>query len=356
MKKVRVSLGERSYAVHIGPGMLDEAGLLLQDLGFSDRAVIVTHPNLKKLYGGMLEESLASRGFRVTVLEVPEGEEQKSLETAGRLYRELTDAFAERTTPILALGGGVIGDLTGFVAATYLRGVPFVQVPTSLLAQVDSSIGGKVAVNHGSMKNKIGAFYQPRVVIADIDVLKTVDITDGLAEAIKYGVILDAGFFSYLERNIDRIKARDAKAMETVVYRSAKTKADVVSQDETDMGFRAILNYGHTVGHAVESVSDFGITHGQAVAIGMVAAAKISQRMGMISDADVARIRGLIVRAGLPVELPFLEITRLMHAMKHDKKVLQGRIRFVLPQTIGEVVITDGVDNSLVEQVLLEEK
>ncbi|MDO8578602.1 MAG: 3-dehydroquinate synthase [Dehalococcoidales bacterium] len=356
MKKVRVRLGNRSYSVHIGQGMLDEAGLLLQDLGFSGRAVIVTHPNLRKLYGGILEESLASRSFKVSVLEVPEGEEQKSLETAGRLYEELTDAFTERTTPILALGGGVIGDLTGFVAATYLRGVPFVQVPTSLLAQVDSSIGGKVAVNHGTMKNKIGAFYQPRLVIADIDVLKTVDLTDGLAEAIKYGVILDASFFSYLERNIDRIKARDARALETVVYRSAKTKADVVSQDETDLGLRAILNYGHTVGHAVESVSDFGISHGQAVAIGMVAAAKISNRMGMLSDADVARIKELIVRAGLPVELPLLEITRLMHAMKHDKKVLQGRIRFVLPRTVGEVVISDGVNNSLVEQVFLEGK
>ncbi len=356
MKKVRVRLGNRSYSIHIGQGMLDEAGILLQDLGFSGPAVIVTHPNLRKLYGGRLEESLASRGFKVAVLEVPEGEEQKSLETAGRLYQELTDVFAERTTPILALGGGVIGDLTGFVAATYLRGVPFVQVPTSLLAQVDSSIGGKVAVNHGTMKNKIGAFYQPRMVIADIDVLKTVDLTDGLAEAIKYGVILDAGFFSYLESNIDRIKARNAKALETVVYRSAKIKADVVSHDETDMGLRAILNFGHTVGHAVESVSDFGITHGQAVAIGMVAAAKISRGMGMISDADVARIKELIVRAGLPVELPLLEITRLMHSMKHDKKVLQGKIRFVLPRTVGEVVITDGVDNSLVERVLLEEK
>lgn len=356
MKTVKVRLGSRSYEIRIGQGMLEEAGLLLEDLGFSGRAVIVTHPNLKKLYGGLLQDSLASRGFKTTVLEVPEGEEQKSLDTAGRLYEELTDAFAERTTPILALGGGVIGDLTGFVAATYLRGVPFIQVPTSLLAQVDSSIGGKVAVNHGALKNKIGAFYQPKMVIADIDVLKTVDLTDGLAEAIKYGIILDAGFFNYLERNMDKIKSRDAKALETVVYRSARTKAAVVSQDEQDLGLRAILNYGHTVGHAVETVSDFGVSHGQAVAIGMVAAARISNRMGLLSSDNVVRIRELIKSAGLPVELPLLEVARLMHAMKHDKKVLQGRVRFILPQTIGEVTISDKLTPSLVEQVLLEGK
>ena len=356
MRKIKVRLGSRSYSIHIGQGMLEEAGLLLQDAGFSGRAVVITHPNLNQLYGDVLSGSLASRGFGVNVIEVPEGEEQKSLVTAGRIYEELTNGFAERSTPVLALGGGVIGDLTGFVASTYLRGVPFIQVPTSLLAQVDSSIGGKVAVNHGALKNKIGTFYQPAMVIADIDVLKTVDLTDGLAEAIKYGVILDEGFFSYLERNIERIKARDAKALETVVYRSAKTKAEVVSKDEFDAGLRAILNYGHTVGHAVESVSDFGITHGQAVAIGMVAAAKIANRMGMLPQGDVERIRNLIARAGLPVELPLLEISRLMHAMKHDKKVLQGRIRFILPTAVGEVIISDEVDNSLIEQVLLEEK
>lgn len=356
MKTVKVTLGDHSYVIRIGRGMLEEAGLLLEGLGFRGRAVIITHPSLNRLYGDSLAESLSSRGFKTAVLEVPEGEGQKSLDTAGTLYQRLTGVFAERTTPILALGGGVIGDLTGFVAATYLRGVPFIQIPTSLLAQVDSSIGGKVGVNHGSLKNKIGAFYQPRLVIADINVLKTADLTDGLAEAIKYGVILDAGFFCYLERNIERIKLRDTKALETVVCRSAKNKADVVSKDEHDHGLRAILNYGHTVGHAVETVSDFDISHGQAVAIGMVTAARIANRMGILSGESVNRIRELIKRAGLPVELPLLEVTRLMHAMKYDKKVLQGKVRFVLPRMIGEVIITDEVSPSLVEQVLLEER
>ena len=357
MKKVRVGLGSRSYTIHIGPGLLEEAGLLLQDFGCSGRAVIVTHPSLRKLYGNTLKQSLVSRGFKVTTLEVPEGEEQKSLETAGRLYQELTDCFAERTTPVIALGGGVIGDLSGFVAATYLRGVPLVQIPTTLLAQVDSSIGGKVAVNHGRLKNKIGAFYQPGLVIADINVLKTlnaVELSDGLAETIKYGVIRDAELFAYLERNVERVKSFDLRALESIVYRSAKIKADVVSKDELDSGLRNILNYGHTVGHALESVSDFDISHGQAVAIGMVVAARISSRMGILPEGEAARIKELITRAGLPVELPILEVTRLIHAMKHDKKVLQGRIRFVLPRRIGEVIISGEVTTSLVEQVLLE--
>ena len=357
MKKVRVRLGSRSYTIHIGPGLLEEAGLLLQDFGCSGRAVIVTHPNLRKLYGNTLKQSLISRGFKVTILEVPGGEEQKSLATAGRLYQELADCLAERTTPVLALGGGVIGDLTGFVAATYLRGVPLVQIPTTLLAQVDSSIGGKVAVNHGRLKNNIGAFYQPGLVIADINVLKTlsaVELSDGLAETIKYGVIRDAGLFAYLERNIERVRAFDVRVLESIVFRSAKIKAEVVTKDECDSGLRNILNFGHTVGHALESVSDFGISHGQAVAIGMAAAARISNRLGYLPDEEVTRIKELIVRAGLPVELPLLEVTRLLHAMKHDKKVLQGRIRFVQPRTIGEVFISDEVTISLVEQVLLE--
>jgi 3-dehydroquinate synthase len=358
MKKVRVRLGSRSYTVHIGAGLLEKSGMLLHDLGFSGRAVIITHPSLRILYGETLKERLTDSGFKVAILEVPEGEEQKSLETAGRLYQELTDCFAERTTPILALGGGVIGDLSGFVAATYLRGVPLVQIPTTVLAQVDSSIGGKVAVNQGQLKNKIGAFYQPRVVIADIAVLKTLSIgelSNGLAETIKYGVIRDAELFGYLERNIKRVKSFDGRALETIVFRSAKIKADVVAKDEVDSGLRNILNYGHTVGHAIESVSDFEISHGQAVAIGMMVAARISKKLGILSIGEVIRIKELIACAGLPTELPMLESTRLIHAMKHDKKILQGKIRFVLPRMIGEVFITDEVSTSVVEQVLGEQ-
>lgn len=357
MKKVRVRLGRRSYTIHIGPGLLQQAGQILSELGLGDKAVVVTDHTLKRLHGKTLTESLAASGFSVTVLEVPPGEEQKSLETAGQLYRQLTECSAERTTAVLALGGGVIGDLAGFVAATYLRGVPLVQIPTTLLAQVDSSVGGKVAVDFGQLKNRIGAFYQPRAVISDISVLKTLgagELSDGLAEVIKYGVIRDADLFTYLERNIEKVRAVDERTLETIIYRSARIKAEVVSRDELDTGLRNILNYGHTVGHAVEAVTEFETSHGQAVAIGMVAAAKISNRLGIMPAAETARIVTLIQRAGLPTALPRFELDRLMKAIKYDKKVLQGRIRFVLARTIGEVFISDGVEQSLIEQVLLE--
>jgi len=357
MKKVRVRLGSNSYDIHIGIGLLMQTGAKLKEIGLSDKLVIITDPTVKSLYGNTLKQSLTRSGFKVLTLEVPEGEEQKSLETAGKLYHGLTDFYAERTTPILALGGGVIGDLTGFVAATYLRGVPLIQIPTTLLAQVDSSIGGKVAVDHGQLKNKIGAFYQPRLVISDIATLKTLtpgELSDGLAEAIKYGVIWDEELFTYIEGNLDRIKALDDRALETVVFRSAKIKAEVVGKDERDFGLRNILNYGHTVGHAIESVSDFKVQHGEAVAIGMLVAARISNKLGILDANEVARLKGVIARAGLPTELPSLQLEGLIQAMKHDKKILQGKLRFVLPKSIGEVFITDEVSHSMIEEVLVE--
>ena len=322
------------------------------------RFAIVTDETVAGLYGEDLVERFRASGLNIAVLPpIKEGEGSKSIQSYEEVASQLEEGEYTRHTVVVALGGGVIGDLAGFVAATYLRGVPLVQIPTTLLAQVDSSIGGKVAVNHGRLKNKIGAFYHPALVIADINVLKTLsagDISDGLAETIKYGVIRDAELFAYLERNVERVKSFDLRALESIVFRSAKIKADVVSKDELDSGLRNILNYGHTVGHALESVSDFGISHGQAVAIGMVVAARISSRMGTLPEGEAARIKELITRAGLPVELPILEVTRLIHAMKHDKKVLQGRIRFVLPRRIGEVIISGEVTISLVEQVLLE--
>ncbi len=356
MKKVRVRLGINSYNIQVGRGLLTQTGPKLTEIGFSDKLVIITDPTVKSLYGNTLKESLTSSGFKVLILEVPEGEEQKSLETAGRLYHELTDFYAERTTPLLALGGGVIGDLTGFVAATYLRGVPLIQIPTTLLAQVDSSIGGKVAVNHSLLKNKIGAFYQPRLVISDITTLKTLttgELSDGLAEAIKYGVIRDEELFTYLEENIDRIKALDERTLETIVFRSARIKAEVVGKDERDFGLRNILNYGHTVGHAIESVSDFKVQHGEAVAIGMLVAARISNRLGKLDKNELIRLKKLIIRAGLPTEVPSLQLERLMQAMKHDKKILQGKVRFVLPDSIGKVFITEEVSPSMIEQDLV---
>ncbi len=356
MKKVRLRLGNNSYDILIGQGLLTQTGAKLKEMGFSDKLVIVTDSTVKKLYGNTLKQNLISSGFEVLLLEVAVGEEQKSLETAGRLYHELTDFYAERTTPILALGGGVIGDLSGFVAATYLRGVPLIQIPTTLLAQVDSSIGGKVAVNHGLLKNKIGAFYQPRLVISDTAILESLapeDLSDGLAEAIKYGIIWDEEFFTFIEENLDQIKSLDAGALETIVFRSAKIKATVVEKDEKDFSLRNILNYGHTIGHAIESVSDFKVQHGEAVAIGMLAAARISNKLNILDKNEVKRLKEVITRAGLPAQVPTLQLERLTQAIRHDKKILQGKIRFVLPRTIGEVFITDEVSPSLVEEVLL---
>jgi len=357
MRKVRVRLGRNSYDILIGSGLLAQTGQLLNEIGFSDKLVVITDPTVKRLHGGTLQQSLTDSGFKVTILEVPEGEEQKSLETAGRLYHELTAVYAERTTPIIALGGGVIGDLAGFVAATYMRGVPLIQLPTTLLAQGDSSIGGKVAVNHGNLKNKIGAFYHPRLTISDISALKTLsprELYDGLAEIIKHGAILDGEFFSYLEENLEKVKSLDNRVVERVVSRSAEIKAGVVAKDELDLGLRNILNYGHTVGHAIESVSELKIWHGEAVAIGMIAEARISNKLGIFESSELTRLKELIERAGLPTEMPTLESEKLIQAMEHDKKIVGGKVRFVLPRAIGEVFITDDVSLSLVRQVLVE--
>jgi 3-dehydroquinate synthase len=355
MKKVKVALGGKSYQIYIGSGILAQTGRWLSEQGFSGKLVIITDPTVNKLYGEALNQRLTEGSFSASTLLVPEGEEQKSLETAGRLYYELTNCYAERTTPILALGGGVIGDLAGFVAATYLRGVPLVQMPTTLLAQVDSSIGGKVAIDHGRLKNMIGAFYQPRLVIADVITLKTLpahELADGLAEVIKSAAIRDAKFFAFLEENLDKIKSRDEGALQEIVFQSVRIKADVVAKDEMDLGLRNILNYGHTIGHAIESASDFKIGHGQAVAIGMVTAARISNQMGILDINEVIKLREVIEQAGLPTEMPDLKPEEIIQAMKHDKKVRENTVRFVLLKSIGDVFVSDGVSQSLVERIL----
>lgn len=359
MRKVEVALGSKSYQVYIGSGLLAQTGNWLNENGFSGKLVMITDPTVNKLYGEMLSRGLTNDGYTVSTLLVPEGEEQKSLETAGGLYHELTRSRAERTTPILALGGGVIGDLAGFVAATYLRGVPLVQIPTTLLAQVDSSVGGKVAVDHGQLKNMIGAFYQPRLVLADTNTLKTLpaeELANGLAEVIKSAAIRDAKFFTFLEENLDRIKMLEEKALEEIVFQSVKIKAEVVEKDEMDSGLRNILNYGHTIGHAIESVSGFNVGHGQAVAIGMLAAARISNKMGMLDENEVVRLKKVIAQAGLPTKMPDFKLEEIMQAMEHDKKIRDNKVRFVLLKSIGNVFITDEVNLSLVEQVLANDE
>jgi 3-dehydroquinate synthase len=356
MKKIRVNLARYSYDVLIGAGLLTLVGLFLKEKGYAGKAVVITDPNVKSRYGEVLEQSLTKNGFKVTTLVVPAGEDQKSLDNAVRLYEQLTDAYAERSTPIVALGGGVIGDLTGFVAATYLRGVPFVQLPTTLLAQVDSSVGGKVAVDHERLKNKIGAFHQPRLVIADTDTLKTLpkaELANGLAEAIKTAAVRGKEFFVYLEQNVEKLRALDISALEEAVYQCVSIKAEIVEKDERDAGLRNILNFGHTIGHAIESVSHFGVRHGEAVAVGMVATARISNRMGLLSYSEVDRLITLVEKAGLPARMPDLDTSAILKAMRHDKKVESGQVRFVLLKEIGDVIMSDEVSPVLVAEVLV---
>jgi 3-dehydroquinate synthase len=272
------------------------------------------------------------------------------------LYGQLNEIGAERGTPLLALGGGVVGDLTGFVAATYFRGLPLVHVPTTLLAQVDSSIGGKVAVNHGMLKNNIGAFHQPLAIIADTSALETLperEFRNGLAEVIKSAALRDEGFFRYLETAIEQIMGRDQRALEHMVAATAGIKSSVVEEDEKDTGLRNILNYGHTIGHGVESASSFSLCHGECVAIGMVAAGHIAIAMGMVSPVEVERLRALLLRAGLTVAVPeSVDRDTVLAAMTRDKKILKKRLRFILPTRIGEVVMRDDVPMDLVRETL----
>ncbi|MFC1961808.1 3-dehydroquinate synthase [Chloroflexota bacterium] len=358
MRTIRVDLGKNGYEIRIGAGVLAQTGHWLKELGFSGKLVIITDDTVKDLYGDDLQRHLAGEGLRVTTLSVPAGEDQKSLETAGQLYQELTRARAERTTPILTLGGGVIGDLAGFVAATFMRGIPLVQIPTTLLAQVDSSIGGKVAVDYGQLKNMIGVFYQPQLVIADTATLKTLpdsEMANGLAEVIKSAAIRDGKLFDYLEENLEKVKTLGTEVTEEIVSRTAGIKAGVVAADEKDTGLRNILNYGHTIGHAIETVSDFRISHGHAVALGMVAAARISCRLGMLTENEVSRLQRLIESAGLPATMPELSTAAMIETMQHDKKVKDDKTRFVLLKGIGNAVVTDNVNPALLAEVLSRE-
>ncbi len=355
MKRVSLNLGENSYSVLIGTGLVDGTGKHLKELGFSGKAVVITNPVVRKLYAERLTASLKASGFTPAVLEIPDGEEYKSMDSAIKLFLGLAEARADRRTPILALGGGVIGDLAGFVAATYLRGVPFIQIPTTLLSQVDSSTGGKVAVDLESLKNRIGAFYQPKLALSDVGTLKTLSeraFVSGLAEVIKHGLIRDRVFFDFLDENIKRIKALDEDVLTEMVFRSIQIKAEYVEKDERDTGIRNVLNTGHTIGHAVESASDFALSHGEAVAIGLVAEGRIAVKMGLLKSTELYRLRELFIRAGLPVEIPPLDRNRITQAMAQDKKVISGKMRFILPKTIGDVVITDEVDPKLVDEVL----
>ncbi len=350
---VKIDLGNRSYYIHIAENLLGSMNNILGDIISSDRAMVVTNPTVSALYGDIVYKQLQKGGILPQPVEISDGEEYKTLETAQRLYDAAYRYKVDRKTPIIALGGGVVGDIAGFVAATYLRGVPFIQIPTTLLAQVDSSVGGKVAVNHPKGKNIIGAFYQPIAVLADLSVIKTLperEIQAGLAEVIKYGVISDKHFFNWLEENLEKLMSLDPIAMREAVRISCQCKAAVVKEDETEKGVRAILNFGHTIGHAVEALTEYKIfRHGEAVSIGMVEAAEMAVNMGILAETEAQRIKNLLIRVGLPVQMPS-DFNRedLIATIKKDKKVISSELTFVLPVCIGKVEIVKGVSENLI--------
>lgn len=347
---IEVLLSERSYRIEIGSGNLCDAGNMLAKSGKCSHAVLITDTNVEYPHATQYGEFLAATDPEIDVdlLVIDPGEASKSVEIADRLWQELLDLGADRSTVVVAVGGGVVGDLAGFVAATYARGLSFFQVPTTVLAQVDSSVGGKVGINLPGAKNMVGAFWQPLGVLIDTQVLNTLadrEYRAGLAEVVKYGVILDADFFAYLEQNVEQLNQRQPDVLRFVIARCCQLKADVVQLDERETtGQRAVLNYGHTFGHALEAETGYGqLLHGEAVAIGMVCASRLAERLGRIPPDVTQRQFDLLQSLGLPVELPDVEIDGLMNAMRRDKKVSHGRLRFVLPTRLGHVELVGDV-------------
>jgi 3-dehydroquinate synthase len=355
MQTLTVGLGERSYPIHIGSGLLDHAELLQIHVPRS-RVAIVTNTTIAPLYLEKLQQTLRNVAVSSVPVILPDGEVYKNSETLNLIYDALLKSRCERTTPLIALGGGVIGDMTGYAAATFLRGVPFMQIPTTLLAQVDSSVGGKTGINHPLGKNMIGAFYQPQLVLADTDTLDTLpdsELSAGVAEVIKYGLIRDLPFLEWLEHNIEKLLARDTGTLQYAIARSCQNKADVVAADERESGERALLNLGHTFGHAIESGMGYGNwLHGEAVAAGAIMAADLSQRLGWISAQDVARIRSLFGRAKLPTVAPDLGVDKYLELMGLDKKVEGGKMRFVLLRQVGHAVVYGDVPPTLLRETL----
>jgi len=357
MQTVTVALGERSYEIHIGQHVLDQAGDLLGTLPLTKKALVVTQPAISAAYGRRVVDSLRAQGFGAEMYEVLDAEEAKSLSWVERVYDQLIDMRLDRRSLVIALGGGVVGDLAGFAAATYMRGVPFIQIPTTLLAQVDSSIGGKTAVNHPRGKNLIGAFYQPRLVLIDVDTLQTLpprDLRSGMAEVVKYGVIAKPDLFELLEQTPLDALMQDSDLLTQVIRDCCQIKADVVSADEHESGVRLTLNFGHTFGHAIEAAGGFSTyTHGEAVAIGMVWATELSIRMGLCGPELLARLKRLLDAVGLPTGLKG-HVDGLRDALLMDKKILAGRPRFILVEDLGRVSIRDDVPAQLIEEVVAE--
>jgi len=354
MKTLLVELGDRSYPIYIGSGLLNQVELYTQHIK-SSQVIVITNSTIAPLYLDQVLNNL--QNFKVETLILPDGEQFKTLDYVTQIFDKLLSCKFSRNATLIALGGGVIGDMGGFSAACYQRGIPFLQIPTTLLAQVDSSVGGKTGVNHALGKNMIGAFYQPQCVIADADVLNTLNdrqLSAGLAEVIKYGLIRDIEFFEWLEQNIELLLARDKEALAFAIERSCVNKAQIVAEDETETGIRATLNLGHTFGHAIETGAGYGVyLHGEAVAIGTCQAADLSRRKGWLTDADVERIIALFKKANLPVNPPEqLDSDIFLDLMAVDKKNIDGKIRLILLTKIGVATLPIGIDTLLLEQTL----
>lgn len=349
------STEKRSYPIHIGHGILEQADLILSCLP-QKRVAIVSNTTIAPLYMEKLRTALDKNGVVSIPIILPDGEAHKNWATLNLIFDALLKNRCERNTTLLALGGGVVGDLTGFAAATYLRGVPFIQIPTTLLAQVDSSVGGKTGINHPLGKNMIGAFYQPRMVLTDSATLSTLpdrELRAGLAEIIKYGLIRDPAFFDWLEQNMHRLLTRDPVILNEAIRRSCENKAEIVATDEKEKGVRALLNLGHTFGHAIENGMGYGIwLHGEAVAAGTILAAELSRRMKLISEADVSRIRKIFIQAGLPIAAPEMPPEKYLQLMTLDKKVESGRTRFILLNRIGEAVMRADIPPTVLTETI----
>ncbi|MGF6370286.1 3-dehydroquinate synthase [Paraburkholderia sp. RAU6.4a] len=347
MITVNVELGERAYPIHIGAGLIGQTALFAPHIA-GNSVTIVTNSTVDPLYGDKLRAALAPLNKQVSTVVLPDGEAHKNLQTLNLIFDALLGSRADRKTTLIALGGGVIGDMTGFAAACYMRGVPFIQVPTTLLSQVDSSVGGKTGINHPLGKNMIGAFYQPRAVIADIGALRTLperELAAGIAEVIKTGAIADAGFFTWIEANIEALNRCEPEALTEAVKRSCEIKASVVAQDEREGGLRAILNFGHTFGHAIEAGLGYGEwLHGEAVGCGMVMAADLSVRLGHLDEASRKRLVDVVLAAHLPTHAPALGADRYIELMQIDKKAEAGAIKFILLKRFGETLITRAPD------------
>ncbi len=355
-QRIDVQLGERSYPIMIDHGWLEKFDSVAKEYIPYDRVLVISDRQVGGLYGDVLVESLHRSGFLAELFVIADGESNKNLATMSTIYDFLIEYNYPRQTTVIALGGGVVGDVAGFAAATYMRGVPYIQVPTSLLAMVDSSVGGKVGVNHPLGKNLIGSFYQPKLVFIDLAVLQTLapeEFRAGFAEVIKYGVIWDANFFSFLLNNVKKIFELDQLGLMRVVQTSCSIKAQVVEEDEKEAGLRAILNYGHTIGHALEALTNYNVyRHGEAISIGMLASAKIAEKMEILGDVDVSRLWQLLVKAGLPCTMPKIDPIDIIERLRKDKKVRLDKVRFVLPERIGKVVIRDDVSNEIIREVI----